>query len=65
MLKEVNDELLYWEVWEDEKSLLIHFGQVGDVGEMQEKKLSRLHNAEKIMEALAEAKVDEGYDYID
>lgn len=37
MLKEVNGELLYWEVWEDEKSLLIHFGQVGDVGEMQEK----------------------------
>ncbi|MGG3235045.1 WGR domain-containing protein [Priestia flexa] len=65
MLKEVNGELLYWEVWEDEKTLLIHYGRVGDAGETQEKKLSRLHNAEKLMEALAEAKVDEGYDYID
>ncbi|XQY91125.1 WGR domain-containing protein [Metabacillus sp. HB246100] len=65
MTKQVDDEVLYWEVWQDGKTLVIHYGTIGDTGETEEKKLSLFQKAEKFMDELAEEKANEGYDYLD
>lgn len=65
MTKTVADEVLYWEVWQDGRTLFIHYGIVGDTGETEEKKLSLFQKAEKLMEDLAEEKTNEGYEYLD
>ncbi|OCA86071.1 hypothetical protein A8F94_14620 [Bacillus sp. FJAT-27225] len=65
MIKQIDDEVLYWEVWQDGKTLVIHYGTVGDTGETKEQKLSLFQKAEKLMDELAEEKADEGYDYLD
>ncbi|MGE6257484.1 hypothetical protein ACQKCU_06155 [Heyndrickxia sporothermodurans] len=65
MIKQVNDEVLYWEVWKDGKALIIHYGTLGDVGETEEMKLSLFQKAEKLMDELAKERDDEGYEYLD
>lgn len=65
MVKQFGEEVLYWEVWQDARKLVIHYGTVGDTGEAEEKKLSLFQNAEKKMHELATEKVVEGYDYLD
>lgn len=65
LTKKVKDGILYWEVWEDDKTLLIHYGNIGSTGETQEIKLSLFQKAERIMQKLAEEKINEGYEYID
>ncbi len=65
MIKQVDDEVLYWEVWQDGKTLIIHYGPVGNTGETEEKKLSLFQRAEKVMDTLAEEKTNEGYNYVD
>lgn len=65
MIKQVDDEVLYWEVWQDGKTLIIHYGTIGDTGETEEMKLSLFQEAETLMDELAEEKANEGYDYLD
>lgn len=65
MTKHDNNVLMYWEVWQDEKRLVIHYGAVGEKGEVEEKKLSLLQKGEKQMAALAKEKVKEGFRYLD
>jgi predicted DNA-binding WGR domain protein len=65
LIKKVKNQLLYWEVWEDGKTLTVHYGTVGDTGETEEMKLSLFQKAEKAMEKLAEEKVNKGYEYLD
>ncbi|WP_045516880.1 hypothetical protein [Neobacillus niacini] len=65
MKKLVDEKVFYWEVWQDGKSLIIHYGIVGDTGETEEKKLSLFQRAEKLMDELAEVKANDGYEYID
>ncbi len=65
MMKQVDDDVLYWEVWQDGKTLIIHYGHVGDTGETEEKKLSLFQKGEKLMDELAEEKANEGYEYLD
>lgn len=65
MIKHANDETLYWEVWEDKRKLIIHYGIVGDLGETKEQKTFPFQNAEKLMNKLAKEKAAEGYDYLD
>ncbi|MGG3452313.1 hypothetical protein ABER98_21180 [Domibacillus aminovorans] len=65
LIKQVDDEVLYWEIWKDGKALVIHYGIVGDTGDTEEMKLSLFQKAEKVMDELAEVKVNDGYDYLD
>lgn len=65
MKKLVDEKAFYWEVWQDGKLLVIHYGIVGDTGETEEKKLSLFQRAEKLMDELAEVKANDGYEYID
>lgn len=65
MIKQVNDEVFYWESWKDGKTIVIHYGTVGDTGETEEKKLGLFQKAEKIMDELAEEKANQGFEYLD
>lgn len=65
MIKQVDDKVLYWEVWQDGNTLIIHYGTVGDTGETEEKNLSLFHKTDKVMNELAQKKINEGYDFLD
>jgi predicted DNA-binding WGR domain protein len=65
LIKKVKNQLLYWEVWESGKTLIVHFGTVGDTGKTEEIKLSLFQKAEKTMVKLVEEKVSNGYEYLD
>ncbi|RJS50130.1 WGR domain-containing protein [Bacillus sp. PK3_68] len=65
MIKQLDDEIVYWEVWRDGRTLVIHYGTVGDTGETEEKKLALSQKAKKVMDELANEKANEGYDYLD
>jgi predicted DNA-binding WGR domain protein len=65
LIKNDDNKLHYWEVWEDNKTLTIHYGSVGDTGETEEMKLSLFQKAKKAMESLAEEKLIEGYEHLD
>lgn len=57
MIIQVDDEFLYWEVCKDGKTLVIHYGAIGNTGKTEEKKLSLFQNAAKLMGELAEEKI--------
>lgn len=65
LIKKVDDELVYWEAWKDDKTVTVHFGVVGDIGGTEELKLKLFENAQKTIEKLAEEKLDEGYEHLD
>jgi predicted DNA-binding WGR domain protein len=65
LIKQDEDETIYWEVWQDGRTLMIHYGTVGDTGETEEVKLPMFKRAEKVMDELAEGKVNEGFDYLE
>lgn len=65
LVKEVENELMYWEVWKDGKTLTVHYGVVGDTGETEEVKLKLFEKTAKVMEKLAEEKLNEGYEILD
>ncbi len=65
LIKQDENDIFYWDIWVDGKTLVIHKGIVGDTGETEEMKLSLFQKAEKVMEKLAEEKHDEGYEYLD
>lgn len=65
MIKHFDDKVYYWEVWQNGKYVVVHFGMAGDKGETEKKKLSLFQNAEKLMNELAEEKEKEGYSYLD
>lgn len=65
MIKQLDDEIVYWEVWRDGKTLVIHYGTVGNTGETVKKKLALSQKAKKVMDELANEKANEGYDYLD
>lgn len=64
-MKQGENETIYWEVWQDGRTLIIHYGTVGDTGETEEKKLPMFQRAVKVMEDLAEEKVNEGFEYLE
>lgn len=65
LVKEVDNELVYWEVWKDGKTLTIHYGVVGDTGETEKVNLKLFEKAEKVMEKLAEKKLNEDFENLD
>ncbi|HDR7794967.1 TPA: hypothetical protein QCY19_003625 [Bacillus luti] len=66
LIKQEKDKMLYWEVWkEDKKTLIVHYGCVGDTGEMYEIELYPFQRAEKEMKVLADEELAEGFKKID
>lgn len=65
LIKQKDGELLYWEVWQDDKSLIVHYGTVGDTGKTDEIKLSLFQKADKEMEKLAEEQLANGYEELE
>ena len=65
LIKQEENETIYWEVWQDGRTLTIHYGTVGDTGETEDLKLPMFQRAEKVMDELAEEKVNEGFEYLE
>ncbi|WP_088292303.1 hypothetical protein [Bacillus mycoides] len=66
LIKQEKDKILYWEVWEeDEKTLIVHCGCVGDTGEMYEIELYPFQRVEKEMKELADEQLAGGYKELD
>ena len=66
LIKQEKDKMLYWEVWgEDEKTLIVHCGCVGDTGEMYEIELYPFQRVEKEMKDLADEQLADGYKKLD
>lgn len=65
LLKEQDDGIRYWEVWEHEGILYIHQGVIGETGSTEEVKVPLLKKAEKMMETYAEEKLNAGFSYLD
>jgi len=58
-------QLLYWETWHGDKSLIIHEGIVGHPGKTYERNLFRTKKYESVMKALVKEKQEEGYELVD
>ena len=58
-------QLLYWETWQGDKSLMIREGIVGHLGKTYEKKLFRTKKYESVMKTLVKEKQEEGYELVD
>jgi predicted DNA-binding WGR domain protein len=65
LLKEVNQQQHFWEVWNDGKTITEHWGVVGDTGESKEIKVSLFQRTNKVMDSLANTKMNEGYVFAD
>jgi predicted DNA-binding WGR domain protein len=65
LIKEINEQQHYWEVWNDGKTITEHWGVVGDTGESKEMKVSLFQRTDKVMRNLADEKVKEGYIFLD
>ncbi len=65
LIKEINNELRYWEAWKVGRTLTVHYGVVGDMGVTEEVRLKLFEKAEKVIGKLAEEKLNEGYEYLD
>lgn len=64
MIKAVNGQLLFWEVWQEfNKQVFIQKGIVGSTGEKEEMRVKLFQRAEKVMKDLADEKAREGYKY--
>jgi len=56
----------YWETWDkDDKTGLIHWGTVGEVGQSEEVHSNLLSSFRKKIQTIINKKVDEGYRQID
>lgn len=65
LVKEVDNELMYWEAWKDGKTIIVHYGVVGDTGETEEVNLKLFEKADMVMEKLVEEKLNVGYEVLD
>ncbi|WP_130068138.1 hypothetical protein [Bacillus albus] len=65
LIKQGIDKMLYWEVWEDERILIVHYGCVGDEGEMYEIKVPVFQRAEIEMKKLVDEQLANGYKELD
>lgn len=62
LYKNNEGKLHYWEMWEtDEDAAVIHWGIVGDKGQMKEVKSTRKTNYEKVVQREFAAKVENGF----
>lgn len=65
MIKECNNETVYWKVWQENRRLRVYSGIVGEEGETTEIKLPPFRKANTVMGRLAEQRREEGYSYLD
>ncbi len=62
LYKRVNNEMLYWETWaKDEKTGVIHWGTVGQSGQMEEIRSGLFSNFRKTIQKETDQKIKEGY----
>jgi len=62
LYKLVNNELNYWETWDnDEKSAIIHWGIVGQRGQIKQVKSEFFSNFHKVVQKEIDEKFKEGY----
>lgn len=65
LIKTINEQYHYWEVWNEGKTIIEHWGIVGNTGESKEMKVSLFQRTNKVMDNLADEKVKQGYVFLD
>lgn len=65
LIKKSENNTGYWEVWEHNKTLIVHQGTVGDTGSYNQRSLSLFENPKKAMKKLAEEFIKQGYHELD
>jgi len=62
LYKKINDKLHYWETWDkDNKTAVVHWGIVGEIGEDKEVRGGLFSNFRKIVQKEIDEKLEEGY----
>ena len=66
LYKQINSQLHYWETWDkDEKTAIIHWGIIGQIGQDKEVKSGLFSNFHKIVQKEIDEKLKEGYSEFD
>jgi hypothetical protein len=65
LYKRDKDKISYWEAWDEEAELTIHFGDVGDVGETTTVSLAEFEPPDSAIEEHAKDARDAGFSEID
>ena len=64
LYKHSEDQIHYWEAWEDDGKIVFHWGVLGEIGETRQERVGRLKSAERIIAKEAEKRQSEGYQEI-
>ncbi|MEK4229618.1 hypothetical protein [Solibacillus sp. FSL H8-0538] len=64
LIKKINNETLYWQVWKVGEPVFIQSGTLGVSGEKEELKLNSSDSSTKIIRSLAEEKLMQGYELV-
>lgn len=66
LYKQISDQLHYWETWDkDEKTAIVHWGIVGQLGQNKEVKGGLFSSFRKIIQKEIDEKLIEGYTEFD
>ncbi len=66
LYKNIENKLHYWQTWEkDDKTGIVHWGIVGELGEHKDVKSGLLSNFRKTIQKEFDQKLNEGYTEID
>ncbi|PZX04847.1 hypothetical protein C7437_10396 [Psychrobacillus insolitus] len=65
LIKKVNNEMHYWQVWKLDKDIFTQFGTLGVIAEKEEIQRKFFESSKKVMRSLAKEKQLQGYEYID
>lgn len=65
LYKREADTMLYWEAWEENDEIVVHFGQVGDMGETTTLPLAEFEPPETAINKQAEEARAAGFEEID
>jgi len=62
LYKKTDGKWHYWETWEsDEEAAIMHWGMVGDKGQVKEVKSNRKTNYEKVVQREYSVRIENGY----
>lgn len=61
LIRQMGEEIRFWEIWQDDEDLLEHWGTVGEEGEFLQKNTREAPDVEKTMARQYEEKISEGY----
>lgn len=65
LYKTENGRILYWEAWDEDGSLVIHSGEIGDTGESEKIRIGPGVDCEELLAERASEAINDGYQEMD